>query len=163
MLFSQRKKLEEEYYQWLEKTGKEHGVKVEDCPFNMIVFLEIKGLLKNEIKVIDNEIYFPRKAQIKLILMADCNNYGKVLADCRRFINERIYYNNHIIAQIKDIFSLDYKIYCHIVFIRDIGIPDKPCIFYDGDRFHIEKSYIYLLDEESNKNDAILDKSNRKV
>lgn len=42
LYFSYRKKLEEEYMKWVEQE------KVANCPFNVISFLEMKGLLNRE-------------------------------------------------------------------------------------------------------------------
>ena len=39
MWFSQRKQLEDKYYEWI----KEHGVK--DCPMSVIAFLDLNGYL----------------------------------------------------------------------------------------------------------------------
>ena len=42
LYFSYRKKLEEEYMKWVKQE------KVANCPFNVISFLEMKGLLNRE-------------------------------------------------------------------------------------------------------------------
>jgi len=47
MLYSRRKKLEEEYYKWL-NIKREGGVFPVDCAFSVITFLAGKGLLKEE-------------------------------------------------------------------------------------------------------------------
>lgn len=58
MLFSDRLKLEKEYYEWVEKINAEFKAngdwaRVKDCPMTVITFLEAKGLLSDEKSVAD--------------------------------------------------------------------------------------------------------------
>jgi hypothetical protein len=48
MLFSVRKKIEDEYYKYLESINIDHGIGAEDCPFNVITFLDKCNLLDND-------------------------------------------------------------------------------------------------------------------
>lgn len=53
MLFSDRLKLEKEYYEWVDKANAEFKAKgdyarVKDCPQSVFVFLQCKGLLFDE-------------------------------------------------------------------------------------------------------------------
>jgi len=48
MLFSERKKLAEEYEKWLSEKSKFANYKINNCPFNVITFLDSKKLLKDK-------------------------------------------------------------------------------------------------------------------
>lgn len=47
MLFSRRKKLAEEYEEWVRQPLGD-GSKIKDCPLSVITFLDSKGLLSGE-------------------------------------------------------------------------------------------------------------------
>jgi hypothetical protein len=51
LLFSKRKELEKEYYEWLYQNKI-----VKDCPFNVVTFLDSKGLLREKIIVKKSKI-----------------------------------------------------------------------------------------------------------
>lgn len=46
--FTDRIKLEQEYYEWIEKAGKENNVRIVDCPATVIAFLDQKGIFQQE-------------------------------------------------------------------------------------------------------------------
>lgn len=46
MLFSERQRLEKEYYKWIKEASDNLNVSIKDCPSNVIAFLSTKGLLK---------------------------------------------------------------------------------------------------------------------
>lgn len=139
MLFSQRKKLEEEYYQWLEKTGKEHGVKVEDCPFNMIGFLEIKGLLKDEIKISENKYFYSKGDILNMYLEPQPypKEYATIALNYNFLKGENVYYNDNQIGKATKVYLNNEKIYIQFVLFRDSEIPENPCICYDGKELYI--------------------------
>ena len=51
MIFSERKKLEKEYYNWVKSAKNKYDIDLKDNPFNVISFLEIRGLLKSTIEI----------------------------------------------------------------------------------------------------------------
>ena len=69
MLFSERKNLENEYYEWLQENQP-----AKDCPYNVIVFLEGKDLLHKKGKWIDGMEYV--------------NSHWKVCSVCHRSAHE---------------------------------------------------------------------------
>jgi len=52
MIFSKRKKLAEEFYEWKKKKSTDIGSSLDDSPFNVITFLDLKGLLNDKLGVI---------------------------------------------------------------------------------------------------------------
>lgn len=48
ILFSDRIKLENAFYDWINTTKEKEGFTIKDCPQNVICFLEINDLLNNK-------------------------------------------------------------------------------------------------------------------
>lgn len=158
MLFSQRKKLEEEYYQWLEKTGKEHGVKVEDCPLNVIAFLEIKGLISANNEKQDNNSGFVTLLEgfkVKIPLKKTRLFNKDTLRKFQKYMGYSIKYKDNEIGKVCGFACLEKNSLGLIVLItKDIVLFRNAFIVLNRDKFYIKDKI---------KTNAILDKSNTKV
>lgn len=97
MLFSERMKLEEEYYKWIEDNNAKFAI--QDCPANVIAFLDSKGLFNVVEKDLPIRVKLPENLitikyysiTSKLITICPFGKYPKVgsfaCTECKNFIS----------------------------------------------------------------------------
>jgi hypothetical protein len=135
MLFSQRRKLEEEYYRWIEKTNKKKGVIIKDCPFNVIAFLEIQGYLKKEEKGVKG-FQFNKGDTILIKLSPELECFHEVIEHKKMYLGYSVY----LLAggSIGNITSISPIGEVFIKLSTNLFLVDNIFIYFTGSIFYID-------------------------